>query len=177
MERIGNLYFHGSRDNREIALTFDDVPSEKTRKILDLLKKYDAQATFFVIGNKISKNKEIIKQIVRQGCEIGNHSFNHSSLVSKSKKFIEEQIRRTDEELNKIGIKTILFRPPFLRIGGNLLKIIKKLDKRIILLDVHSKDWSGISDKVIINRVLSKTKNGSIINLHDYIERRGRTKI
>jgi len=93
-EKLGkNIYFHGSRDKKEVALTFDDGPSEQTTKILDILKKNNARATFFILGKKVKGNEEILKRIVYEGSEIGNHSYNHNKLLFKDKEFIYNEIK------------------------------------------------------------------------------------
>ncbi len=173
MINLGNIYFHGNRKNNKIALTFDDGPCNKTLKILQILKKEKVPATFFVLGKKIKGNEKILKQIINQRSEIGNHSYNHAPLRFKNKKLIENEIIKTEEELLKIGINPALFRPPYCSFGLNLLKICKKLNKKIILFDVHSKDWKLLKKQKIIKIVLNKTKNGSIINFHDYLEEIG----
>ena len=169
-KRIFNVYFHGSRENKRIALTFDDGPSEVTKELLKILKKEDSKATFFVLGKKIKNNKEIIKEMIKQGLEVGNHSYDHLYLMFKSVKIIKKQILDTDKELDKIGVKTNLFRPPYLSIGLFLLIICKKLKKKIITADVISYDYLKLTKEKIIKNVLNNVKNGSIIGFHDYCE-------
>ena len=170
MKKIGNWYFHGNRDKKEIALTFDDGPSKETEKILDLLKKYHAKATFFIWGKRIKEREKIIERIIKEGHEIANHSYEHKRLWFKSKKYIENDLKKCDGKLYKNKIKTNLFRPPGLKIGFNLLIICKKLNKKIIAYDVVSNDWRKKGVEYAVKRVLKKTKKGSIINFHDYLE-------
>jgi len=175
-KRLGRLYFHGSRKNKKIAITFDDSLSEETLKVLKILKKYKAEATFFVEGKRILGRENILKEIVKQGNEIGNHTFNHKRLIFKNKKYIESEIIKTDKLLKKNKIKTKLFRPPHYVIGLNCLRVCKNLKKKIIFSDVVSQDWKLKGTNYPVNIVLSKVKNGSIINLHDYLEGLGRNK-
>jgi peptidoglycan/xylan/chitin deacetylase (PgdA/CDA1 family) len=168
--RTKRVYFHGSRERGEIALTFDDGPSKETKKVLDILKKEKVVATFFVLGNKIDKNKNLLKRMIRQRCEIANHSFDHKNLMFKRMHTIEKSILDTDAKLKSIGVKTRLVRPPHLLFGPALLFLSKKLNKKIILWDVHSEDWRSISADKVIRKVLRGTKNGSIIGFHDYKE-------
>lgn len=176
MKKIGNLYFHGKRDKKEIALTFDDGPSKETLEILKILKKYDAKATFFVEGKRIENHKSILEKTIKEGHEIGNHSYNHYRLWFKDKKLIEYEIKKTDNELNKYDVKTNLFRPPGFKIGFNLLNVCKKLNKKIIICDVSSDDWKKPGIEKIVNKVLKNTQSGSIINFHDYLEEIGSNK-
>lgn len=171
-----NLYFHGNRKENKISLTFDDGPSKETEKVLEILKKHNLKATFFVTGKRIDKNKKIIRKIISDGHEIGNHSNNHKALAFRSKDYIKKDLNKCNKKLSKFNIKTSLFRPPYLSIGINLLIICNKTKQKIIVCDVISKDFLMLGVDKIVNRVLKKTKNGSIINFHDYIEGIGSNK-
>lgn len=169
--RLGrNIYFHGNRQEKRIALTFDDGPSRETKKVLDTLIKYKARGTFFVLGRKVEGNERILRNIIEYGSEIGNHSYNHPSLIFKPQKLAEEQIQRTDKELKKLKIKTKLFRPPHGNFGYNLLSVANRLDKRVILWDVDPRDWSRPGVEIVTKYILSHVKNGSIVDLHDFAE-------
>ena len=174
MEKLFNIYFHGNRDAKQIALTFDDGPSKETLEILKILKKFNAKATFFVLGERIKGREKIIKKIIKGGHEIGNHSFHHPKLWFKSKKFIEKEIIKTDKELDKFGVETNLFRPPPFLIGFNLLRACKKLNKKIIGADLIPKDYKKQKIENLVKKVLNKIKNGSIIDFHDYAKGIGR---
>lgn len=171
-----NIYFHGSRRKKKIALTFDDGPSKETEKVLDLLKKYNTKATFFIWGERIKGREKTIERIKKEGHEFGNHTFSHKRMWFKSREFMKKYIQKCDDELNKFGIKTNLFRPPCLAIGINLLVVCEKGKRKIIACDVISNDWKKLGVDKISNRVLRKTKNGSILNFHDYIEGIGPNK-
>lgn len=174
--KIFNLYFSGKRNKNQIALAFDDGPCEETLNVLKILKRYDSKATFFILGEKIRGNEKIVNHIIKQGHEIGNHSYSHLPLWFKDKKFIKKELIKTDNELLKLGVKTNLIRPPYFRFGLNFLKICNKLNKKIIFCSIDSKDWKLLNKKVIIKRILKKVKNGSIINMHDYLEDIGKNK-
>lgn len=176
MKKIGNLYFHGSRNEKEIALTFDDGPSEETLEVLGILKKYKVKATFFIWGKRIKGHEKTIEKIIKEEHEIGNHSYDHKRLAFKSKTYIEKDLRKCDKELYKFKVKTNLFRPPGSSMFYNLFKICRKLKKKIIICDVISDDWRKPGIEKIVKKVLKKTKNGSIINFHDYIEGVGNNK-
>ena len=175
MKKIGNLYFHGSRKEDNIALTFDDAPSLETEKILDLLKKYNAKATFFICGHRIKGHEKTIERINKEGHEIGNHSYNHERLAFKSQQHIEGDLVKCDEGLAKLKITTNLFRPPHLSMFYNLFRVCRKLGKKIILCDVISHDWRRKGIDYAVNNVRN-TKPGSILNFHDYIEDFGSNK-
>lgn len=169
------IYFHGNRKLNQVALTFDDGPCKRTESILKILKKEKVSATFFVCGNKVIKNKKIILRAIKQNCEIGNHSYNHVLTVFKSRRKILEEIERTDEALKQAGVKTNLFRPPYFLFGITVFSICKSLGKKIIETDNIGYDWR-FKEKEVIRKILRKTKNGSIINLHDYLENIGENK-
>ena len=173
---IGNLYFHGSRTNNLIALTFDDAPSEETKEILKILKKEKANATFFIIGEKISGYEDIIKEIIDIGSEIGNHTFTHSSLRFKNLFSVKKEIEKTDEKLKQIGIKTDLFRFPNFHFDPFTIILCNLLKKRIIFTDVVSNDYKLSGVDYTVEEVLKKVQNGSIIALHDYLTGLGRNK-
>ena len=163
------MYFHGSRKKKQIAITFDDGPSEQTSKILNILKKHNVKGTFFILGEKAKKYKKSISQIIKQGSEIGNHTYNHTDCIFISKSKIKNTILKTDNEL---GINTKLFRPPHMKFGLNLFSVLKKLKKKAIICDVEPRDWSMPGSQVVISRILKTVKNGSIIGLHDCMHRR-----
>jgi peptidoglycan/xylan/chitin deacetylase (PgdA/CDA1 family) len=170
MNNLRNLYFHGNREVKKVALTFDDGPSDETEKILDILKKYHIRATFFVWGKRINGREKILRRIRDEGHEIGNHTYSHKRLWFKSKSYIEKDLKKCDEILKKFKIKTCLFRPPSFKIGFNLLNICKKEGKNIIACDVVTGDWKPGRVEKVVKETLRKTQNGSIIDLHDYIE-------
>ncbi len=170
------IYWSGRKDKKDIALTFDDGPSDKTLEILKILRKNKSKATFFFLGKKIRNNKKKIIEVIKQGSEVASHLFNHKLSLFKSKKFIENELLSTDKEFKKIKVKTVLVRPPYGWFGLNLLTTCKRLNKKIILFSIDSRDWRGIKSEKIINKILKKVRNGSIIVMHEYIEGIGKNK-
>jgi len=125
--------------------------------------------------------------MIKEGHELANHTYSHKRSIFKTKKFIKKDILRCDEELSKINVKTNLFRFPGFKWGLNGFLICLKLNKKVIFSDSVPKDWMGaqlkkkgfvkrINIRPAIKRTLRKTKNGSIVNLHDYLEGIGRHK-
>ena len=168
--KIGRIYFHGSRKKKQVAITFDDGPTEKTLEALKTLKKHKVKATFFFLGERIPKYKKVIKPILKQGSEIGNHTYNHLDVIHISKSKIKNTIIKTDKEL---GFKTKLFRPPHMRFGLNLFSVLRKLNKKAIICDVEPRDWALPGTNKVVSRILKYVKNGSIIGLHENMYRRG----
>ena len=96
------VYWHGNRDKKMVALTFDDGPHRKcTPLILDILKMSGVRATFFLVGDKILPNKDIVKRIISEGHEIGNHTYSHKKLPNLKWNDIKREITKTDIVLKK----------------------------------------------------------------------------
>lgn len=157
----------------EVALTFDDGPTEFTPKFLDLLKEKQIKATFFCIGRQIEKHPETFQRIIAEGHTIGNHTFSHSDntgFLSASK--MTEEIEKCDEIIFKTGnIKTHLYRPPFGVTNPNIAKAIKKMNKVSTGWNVRSLDTVTTDEKKIYRNVTRNLKKGSIILLHDTSEK------
>ncbi len=149
-----------------IALTFDDGPMDgKTDIILDELEKYNAHATFFVVGNQAEKCPELLKRQIDLGCEIGNHTYSHASLSSLNVSQIENQINKTNTIVQQAtGIVPSLVRPPY----GNKNQTVKNTVKSpLILWDVDTLDWKTKNTNSTINKVLNEAADGNIILMHD----------
>lgn len=175
---IGLNYFVNSINHkrtkiREVALTFDDGPTEFTPKFLDLLKENNIKATFFCIGKQIEKYPEIFQRIVAEGHTVGNHTFSHAhntGFLSASKMI--EEIERCDEIMLKTAhLKTKLYRPPFGVTNPNIARAIKRTDKKSIGWNVRSLDTITEDEKKIYRKVTKRLKKGSIILLHDTSEK------
>lgn len=184
------MYFHGDRSEKRIALTFDDGPSEQTGEILDILKKYEVKVTFFIVGKMVNGREEILRQAAAEGHEFGNHTFSHRRLWFKSKKEIEDEIKRCDDELARVSIHSPFIRFPGLKFGPNALSVCKRLNKKIIFSDFISlnqfaydlfRPWlhkigllkGEVKIDDVINHTVRKTKNGSILTFHDYLQEIG----
>ena len=151
-------------------LTFDDGPNnEHTPEVLNLLKEYNATATFFIIGKNIEGNESIVKSIDAAGHTLGNHSFSHSFFIDfKSKKAFVDEVNSTSKLVDSIiGKKMKLFRPPYGVTTPNLARAAKELNLQVIGWNVRSLDTTNDSQEVILNRIKQKLKPGSIVLLHD----------
>src|SRR5215468_708744 len=106
--------WHGPRDRRAIALTFDDGPSESTPAILDILAHHNAAATFFQCGANVERLPEIARTVAAAGHEIGNHSHTHPYLFFRSPRAIAGDLRRAQETIEaNAGTRPVWFRAPF----------------------------------------------------------------
>ncbi len=162
---------------KQIALTFDDGPHpEFTVKLLDLFKEKGIKATFFVTGKNIEVQKNIISRMIKEGHELGNHSYSHKNLIFKKKSIIREEILKTDDLLRELGVKgKILFRPPFGRLLFTASSVLASLNKNVLMWNVPTKDYKETDPEVILKRIYKRIKPGSIIILHDSgVERIGK---
>lgn len=168
-----NNFTHKRTKIKEVALTFDDGPTEFTPKFLDVLKENNIKATFFCIGKQIEKYPETFLRIIAEGHTVGNHTFSHSNNTGflSTSKMIEE-IEKCDEVIHQIGnIKTNLYRPPFGVTNPNIAKAIKKTNKKSIGWNVRSLDTVIVEENKILKRVTKNLKKGSVILLHDTSEK------
>jgi len=152
-------------DDKVIALTFDDGPSKYTDDILNILKKYDSCATFFVIGNKVDFYDETLIKMLKNGNEIGNHSYTHKYLNRLSDEEFIKEINKTQEEIKKsTGFYPTLFRPTY---GGYTDRLKNLTDLTFVLWDVDSRDWKVKNKNKIIDNIMRNVKSGSIVLMHD----------
>lgn len=151
-----------------IALTFDDGPSRNTKNILKVLNKYHVNATFFVLGNKVSLYKKDLQDVLNSGNQLGNHSYNHKLMSTLKEKDLEDQITKTQEVLEKeLGYTATVLRPTY----GSLSKKMKEETKlSIVLWNVDTLDWKIKDAKKIAARGMD-VKDGSIILMHDAKDR------
>lgn len=165
-------YHCGSTSTKQVAFTFDDGPTNYTLDVLDVLKKYNAKATFFCIGNKVETLPEIVKKIDENGHSVGNHSFSHSNSIGffSTHKMLDEVVSTETAIFNVISKKTNFYRPPFGVTNPNIAKALKKLNCHVIGWNVRSLDTVIKDDNKLYNRVKSRIKPGSIILLHDTSE-------
>ena len=151
---------------KAVALTFDDGPSTvNTPKILKTLKKYNAHATFFVVGNRVEAGAEVLKQEVAQGCEIANHSWDHSNLSKMKMKKVNWQYDKTANLVKKVsGADMTFLRPPYGAISNTMRK---KLKHPMALWSLDTLDWKSKNAKKVFKVVKKEVSDGDIILMHD----------
>lgn len=172
------LVFKSNENNQmKIAITFDDGPHPvNTKKILDVLDKYNVKSTFFVIGVNAKNYPSSLREIVERGHEIGNHTYSHSVLKSMSEDRIKKEITDTEDTLNGIcNLTPELLRPPCGLYDGSLINVAKKLDYKIVLWTIDTNDWAHNSVDNIVKEILKSVKSGDIILFHDYITGKNNT--
>ena len=163
------LVWHKSRDTRRIYLTFDDGPIPiVTPFVLNILKQYNARATFFCIGDNVNKHPDIYKQLIADGHRIGNHTYNHlKGWVTADKTYVDNFLKC--DEL----VSSSLFRPPYGRIKKSQAKLLKDINPKleIIMWDVLSGDFDQHLDPAkCLKNILKHTENGSIVVFHDSLK-------
>lgn len=151
-----------------IALTFDDGPGPYTQQLLDILQKYNVNATFFMLGLQVPKYPDIVKKMYEQGNELGNHSVNHKDLTTLSSQEIQNEIQGTNNELDKIvNTSATVFRPPYGKLNSEVKQISNVPD---ILWSIDTLDWKTKNVDAIFNEVIGKVTNGDIVLMHDIYE-------
>ena len=151
---------------RKLYLTFDDGPiPEVTPWVLDQLKKYDAKATFFCVGENVSKYPAIFDATVEAGHSVGNHTFNHLSGWGNENIPYFHNVRKCAHQ-----VKSSLFRPPYGRIKPRQMQFLQR-HYQIVMWDVLSGDFDpSISAETCYNNVVDHAKEGSIIVFHDSLK-------
>lgn len=153
---------------KTVALSFDDGPSSYTSSIIELLDKYGYNATFFVVGNKIEDNIDILKKISEKN-EIGNHTYSHIWATHYPNDYITDEINKTDQLIYKYTKqKTKLFRPSYGAINN---KIKASINKRVVLWTLDSSDWKRKNSNKIAEYILNNIKDNDIVLMHDTYKR------
>lgn len=151
-----------------IALTFDDGPSANTEKMLDVLKKHNVKGTFFVVGNRIEGSEKTLKRMVKEGHDVGGHSWSHTSLADLKKKDITYQLTKTNDTIFDVtGYKSKIMRPPYGAWNDKVKKVAKKADLALINWNVDTEDWKSKNKKKIAKMIMKDARDGCIVLSHD----------
>lgn len=162
----GYQSYEEKRHEKVVALTFDDGPDPRTTpQALDILKKYKAKATFFMVGQNVAGNEALIQRVKDEGHQIGIHTWDHPVLTKLPLDQAKSQILDTQSALYKaVGIKPTITRPPY---GAINLSIQNSVDQSFIMWNVDSLDWKNRNTEAILAQIKASTKPGSIILMHD----------
>lgn len=149
-----------------VALTFDDGPNPKTTpQVLDTLKKYHAKATFFILGQNIAGNEELIKRMVAEGHQVANHSWSHPNFVNLSPEQVKHEVEQTQSALEQItGHRPLMVRPPY---GSVNKTVMAAMGLPAMYWSVDSLDWKSRNATAILGVIKANTRPGSIILMHD----------
>jgi peptidoglycan/xylan/chitin deacetylase (PgdA/CDA1 family) len=159
----------GGQAGRAVALTFDDGPDpEVTPLLLDLLRRRRLRATFFVAGRKAERHPGLVREILRQGHTIGNHSFRHDPLLMlRSRARLADEVARTQDLLASFGIRPLLFRPPVGITNPRLAEVLRELRMECITFSCRALDFGNRRIGGLAGNILRKVHPGAIVLLHD----------
>ena len=155
----------------KVALTFDDGPNgPATDRILAILERHGAKATFFVIGRKVEENSEVLCRVKAAGHDLGNHSWSHSYIFPMFRgRRIAAEIRRTNEALEKFSGETPRwFRPPFGVTNPNLYRGLQHSPMRVAGWSIRSFDTRNEPAERVLRRIDRKLKGGEVVLLHEH---------
>lgn len=160
---------NGPRDSNKVALTFDDGPGPETRAVMDVLKEHDAGATFFVLGNAVRNDPEIVREMVIEGFEVGTHSMGHEQFPDGQN--MAESVKVVSEAT---GFTPCLFRPPYGLTDSTVEANAAENGMATIMWDVDTSDYAaGSADEILAQ--IESTTSGSILVMHDGPENRQAT--
>lgn len=153
-------------NKKRVAITFDDGPNpETTLRALDILDKYEAKATFFMVGSSVQFYPDIVKEVLDRGHEIGNHTWDHKDLTTLSDADIKQEINATSEAIYQAtGKVPATVRPPY---GAHNDQSDQATGLPIILWTVDTRDWESHDPKAILQQIQNNTTDSGIILMHD----------
>lgn len=165
---FGNIISHVNTNEKVVAITFDDGPSEYTDSVISILEKENVKASFFLIGEDLVHHMEEGKRIASAGHQIGNHSFHHNRMIFTSYAQIKHEIETTDSLIRACDYRgEIFFRPPYCKKFITLPYYLYKNNITTITWDVEPEtDNVEQNTQTLTARVLSCVKPGSIILMH-----------
>lgn len=170
-----NIYLRtvckGDGQDKVVALTFDDGPDEvMTPKVLEVLGRYNIKATFFLVGEKVDRHPELVRQMVQEGHIVANHTFSHKGVFPlSSRRVVEQEILACSRSIKAVvGLSPLLFRPPFGVTNPIIGKAVDHCGLQAIGWSVRSLDTVAKSEREdVCRRVEAKLHPGAIILLHD----------
>jgi peptidoglycan/xylan/chitin deacetylase (PgdA/CDA1 family) len=161
----------GNPERRQVAITFDDGPHrESTPEILAILRKHNAKATFFVVGEMAEQFPDLVKAEARAGHSVGNHTYNHLGLKQIPDEYVPLELEVCGSIIKRLtGVAPHLFRPPGGGYDVQITEYAESLGYTTVLWTINSGDYMCPPEQVIWERVAPRVRNGSIILLHDGI--------
>jgi peptidoglycan/xylan/chitin deacetylase (PgdA/CDA1 family) len=179
---FGPSVWHGNRERRALALTFDDGPSESTPRILEVLARHRVPATFFQIGMNVERLPAVARSVREAGHAIGNHSYSHPFFCDpgfgvRPGQFIERELRRAQEAIGEhTGARPTWFRAPYGVRWFGLRAALESLRLTGVMWTVIGYDWKRLAGAVV-DGVASRVSPGAIVCLHDGRELRAKPDI
>lgn len=167
---FGSTLTHGPRNERVVALTYDDGPNPPyTGKILDVLEREHVRATFFLVGRAVQAYPQIVRREVRDGDAVGNHTWDHAHLILMTPTSVRRSLSRTQRAIEAAaGVRTQLMRPPFGARDWTVMQVARSMGYTVVMWSVPlARDWEYPTPAQITARILPQVHDGSIIVLHD----------
>lgn len=165
-----SLLWAGSPNKQAVALTFDDGPIPgKTDELLRILKEHQVSATFFVIGSKASDHPELLRQVITEGHEVGNHTQTHRNLTKAGSKEVLAEIKLCQEAVNRaVGFRPTLFRAPYGAANMTTLSVLSHLGLTAVFWSIDTRDWAAKDSATITSSVVDHVQNGDVILFHEH---------
>jgi len=159
--------WHGDSSRKSMALTFDDGPSESTPALLDLLHRFGAKGTFFMCGKNVRRLKNVARDVVLAGHQVGNHTDHHPRLDFKSRRFMYEELNNAQKSIfQATGVMPQWFRAPYGVRWFGLRGVQKRLKLTGVMWTTIGHDWRWDGPRVA-RLMIQRASNGAILCLHD----------
>ena len=155
---------------KTLAMTFDDGPHPSlTPKLLDLLKERNIKCTFFLIGQQVKMYPDIVRRIIAEGHEIGNHTWTHCSLTSRSDEQIRNELKKSEEAVHEVaGVRPHLMRPPYGAVNSRIKDLMfTEFGYTTIMWSVDPQDWRRPGVAAVTSRLVNGAHPGAIMLSHD----------
>lgn len=158
----------GPRTSKYVALTFDDGPDRRfTPRVLDVLKRHDVKATFFLMGSRAKALPDVTKRIRNEGHDIGNHTYWHPNFEKESIGRLEWEVLETEKVLEDIvGYRPKLFRSPYGFLNEPIVRKLGQMNSMAIGWSVDSLDWMQLDSNRVQKNVLSNMHPGAVVLMH-----------
>jgi len=165
----GRTFVRGKPGSKQIALTYDDGPNDPhTLRLLEVLAKHGARATFFLIGRFVEQRPDIVREIVKAGHVVGNHTFTHPRLIFTSAVQTRIELQRCQQAIAAaVGQDVNLFRPPFGGRRPETLRIVRTMGLTPVMWSITGFDWTAPPAERIVRRVSRYIRGGDVVLLHD----------
>lgn len=166
---VGDMLVSGNPHLHEVCLTIDDGPHPGSMdSILDTLKSQDVRATFFVVGKVVDQHPDLVRRMMAEGHEVGNHTYTHKRLNMMPIASAKQEIAACAASVKRAtGADMTLMRPPGMEYNNEVLSLAQDMGYVTVHWNVVAADYLPVDPAIIVNRVMNQTKDGSVILLHD----------